>query len=126
MEEEKDKVQVIGDFNVRTGCKGDLYTGEENENTNKRVSKDKVVNLEGEQFLDMIETRGLQIANGNIKRDELGEFTYSDTRGASAIDYLLVNNIGLDRIDKFKVEDGTVSDHQPISATFKVTYRRGK
>ena len=36
------------------------------------------MNLEGEQFLDMIEKRGLQIANGNIKGDELEEFTYSD------------------------------------------------
>ena len=41
----------------------------------------------------MIEKRGLQIVNGNIKGDELGEFTYSDTRGASVVDYLLINNI---------------------------------
>ena len=32
----------------------------------------------------------------------------------------------LDRIDKFTVEDRTDCDHQPISATFKVTYRRGE
>ena len=44
--------------------------------------------------------------------------------GASVFDYLLVNNIGLDRLDKFTIEDRTDSDHQPINATFKVTYRR--
>ena len=49
-------IQVIGgDFNVRTGSEGDLYAGEGNENTNKRVSKDKVVNLEGDKILYMIE-----------------------------------------------------------------------
>ena len=84
------------------------------------------MNLEGEQFLDMIEKRGLQIANGNIKGDELGEFTYSNTRGASVIDNLLVNNIGFFIIDKFMVEDRTDSDHQPISATFKTNYRGGE
>ena len=84
------------------------------------------MNLEGEYFLDMIEKRGQQTENGNIKGDVLGKFTYSDTRGASVIDYLLVNNIGLDRIDKFTVGDRIDSDHQPITATFKVTYRRGE
>ena len=70
-------VQVIGgDFNERTVCKGDLYTGEGNENMNKGILKDKVVNLEGGQVLDMIEKRGLQTANGNIEGDELEEFIY--------------------------------------------------
>ena len=51
VEEEKEMILVIGgNFNVRTTYKGDLYTVEGNENTNKLVSKDKVVNLEGEQF----------------------------------------------------------------------------
>ena len=84
MEEEKDMIQVISDFNVRTGCKGDLYAGEGKENTNKRVSQDKVGNLE-EQFLDMIEKRGLQIKNGNIKGDESGEFTSYDKKRASVL-----------------------------------------
>ena len=80
---------------------------EGNENTNKRVSKDKVVNLEREQFLDMIGKRVRQIANGNVEGDELEEFIYSDNRGPSVIYYLLDNNIGLDRMDKFRVEDRT-------------------
>ena len=81
------------------------------------------MNLEGEHFLDMIEKRSLQTANGNIEGDELGEFTYSDKRGASVIDYLLINNIGFNRMYTFRVEDRTDSDCQLISATFKVTYR---
>ena len=67
-------------------------------------------------MLDTKEKTGLQIANGNIEGDELGEFTCSDKRGASVIDYLLVNNIGLDIMDKFRVEDRTDSDH----VTFEV------
>ena len=38
----------------------------------------------------------------------------------------LFNNIGLDRIDKFTVGDRIDSDHRPITATFKFTYRRGE
>ena len=84
------------------------------------------MNLEREQFLYVIEKWGLQIANGNIEGDELRECTYSDKRGASVIDYLLINNTGLERMDKFRVEDRTDSDHQSISATFKATYRGGE
>ena len=71
----------------------------------------------------MIKKRVLQIANVNIEGDKLGEFTYSNKGGTSVIDCLLVNNTGLDRSDKFRVEDKTDSDHQPISATFKATYK---
>ena len=74
----------------------------------------------------MVGKRDLQIAIGNTERNELGEFAYSNKRGASVIDYLLVYNIGLDRMDKIKIEDRTYSDHQPINTTFKATYRRGE
>ena len=80
MRGENDMIQVIGgDFNVRTGFKEDLYTGEGNENTNKRVSKNKVLNLAGDQFLDLVEKKK-QIENGNIVGNEVGEFTYGDNR----------------------------------------------
>ena len=64
-----------GDFNVRIGTMGEVYMGEETENTNKRKSKDKVVNTEGKCLLKMTEERGWYIANRNVRGDEEGEYT---------------------------------------------------
>ena len=42
-----------GDFNARIGTVGEMYMGEETENTNRRKSKDQVFNTEGKCLLKM-------------------------------------------------------------------------
>ena len=42
----------------------------------ERKSKDKVVNKEGKQLLELIEDRGWIILNGNKEGDEEGEWTF--------------------------------------------------
>ena len=43
-EKEEEMMILGGDFNARIGTMGEVYMGEETENTNRRKSKDKVVN----------------------------------------------------------------------------------
>ena len=52
-EKEEEMMIFGGDFNARIGT-----MGEETENTNRRKSKDKVVNTEGKCLLKMTEERG--------------------------------------------------------------------
>lgn len=47
---------------------------DENE-MNKRCSKDEVVNREGRKLVEFLEEKGMGILNGDIKGDEKGEFT---------------------------------------------------
>ena len=61
-EKEEDMMILGGDFNARIGTMGEVYTGgEETENTNRRKSKDKVVNTEGKCLLKMNEDGTLQM-----------------------------------------------------------------
>lgn len=46
-------------------------------------------------MLEWVEERGWCLANGTKWGDEEGEFTYVGARGASVIDYLLVNAEGV-------------------------------
>ena len=60
-------IQVIGgDCNAKLVVRGLAYRGRKRD-YEQSVSKDKVVNLE-EQFLYMIEKRGLQISNIEYKK----------------------------------------------------------
>ena len=103
-----------GDFNARIGT-----MGEETENTNRQKSKEKVVNTEGKCLLKMTEERGWHIANGNVRGDEEGEYTYIGPR-STVIDYGIINMTVLERTCSFRVEERTESDHQPISLTLGI------
>ncbi|CAD6230749.1 GSCOCG00012194001-RA-CDS, partial [Cotesia congregata] len=51
-----------------------------------RNSKVKVVNKEGNELCKFLSERGWAIANGCIKGDEEGEWTFVGERGCSVID----------------------------------------
>lgn len=59
----------------------------------------------------MIKEVGEYVLNGTIKEDKEGEFMYTGTRGSSVIDYIIVNEYDLDRMEKFRVEGRVDSDH---------------
>ncbi|KAI4475510.1 hypothetical protein M0802_015130 [Mischocyttarus mexicanus] len=124
-EEERGILLIGGDFNARIGTEGEIYDGEQEEG---RKSKDGTKNAEGEQLLRLTEERGWHIANGNIEGDEKGECTYVGAKGATVIDYVLMNTAGLSKIRRFEVEERTESDHLPLSVQCEIDgiYRRKK
>lgn len=77
---------IGGDFNARTAEQGSL-AWTENEEEEKRQSKDKVINRQGKDLLEKTEELGLSIMNGNMQGDEGGEMTFIGKKGNSVIDY---------------------------------------
>lgn len=92
-----------GDFNARIGEEETAYVNGEQEEEAGRRSKDKVRNMEGETLLRLTEERAWTILNGNSEGDREGEYTYIRGRGASVIDYAIVNIEGVEKINKFRV-----------------------
>lgn len=68
-ERKEENLCIGGDFNARIGRKGrKCERGEDDELG--RISKDKVINSEVKELLDMIEERGWEIENGNTWGDK--------------------------------------------------------
>lgn len=72
-EKEVDKLTIGRDFNARIGQEVDDFGI--NEKHDVKRSKDKVKNTEG-KLLEMVDERERNILNGNMERDENGEYTY--------------------------------------------------
>ena len=106
------RIIVGGDFNARTGENGSIE--EEVEVKGKRKSKDKIINNEGKQLLQMTERSGLYLLNGNHEGDEDGEFTYIGVKGRSVIDYVLCNAQAREEVETLSIEERTESDHLPL------------
>ncbi|XP_029054555.2 eukaryotic translation initiation factor 3 subunit A-like [Osmia bicornis bicornis] len=113
---EEERTTIIGrDFNARTGEEGgggkEIW-GEEEEGGRK--SKDKKRNAEGRVLLEALRETGWEIMNGNIRRDEEGEFTYTGARGNTVIDYVIAEEQGKERMKRMGIGDKIDSDHHPI------------
>jgi len=110
-----------GDFNARIGKEGKRI--EEDEEP-WRNSKDEKVNNEGRELLGLVEDRGWDIANRNIRGDENGELTYIGGRGESIVDYVLVNQKAWDKIEKMKTGNRVESNHQPLEIEIRIKNKR--
>jgi len=75
-------------------------------------------------LLELIEDRGWEIVNGNIRGDESGEWTYTGVRGESLVDYVIVNQEAWDKLKKMKVGERTESDHQPLEVDMEGENKR--
>jgi len=64
--------------------------------------------------------------NGVMKGDEKGEYTYVSQRGCSVIDYVIVNDSGMEIMNSFKGERWRKvdSDHMPLSVELKGNGRK--
>ncbi|KYM96255.1 hypothetical protein ALC62_13071 [Cyphomyrmex costatus] len=96
---EYDDVIIGGDFNIRIGELGDM--GEEEGEV--RCSKDKVIGNGGKKFVEWIAEKGWSVLNGRTEGVWSGEFTYVGARSCSVIDYILVSENVLDKIQEFKM-----------------------
>ncbi|XP_020289886.1 uncharacterized protein LOC109857707, partial [Pseudomyrmex gracilis] len=109
-ESEKERLIVGGDFNIRIGNLG----GDEGEGGVERKSKDKMIGNGGRKFIDSMIENGLNVLNGRTNGDWDGEFTYVGARGSTVIDYVFVNELIVDKVTEFKVEERVDSDHMPV------------
>ncbi|XP_036148302.1 uncharacterized protein LOC118647446 [Monomorium pharaonis] len=103
-----------------------LYNGEE---WDSRRSKDSKVNKEGKRLLEFIKKREWFVINGSIEGDEEGEWTYTEARGESIIDYVLGDEEVVEEVTKLEIGEKIDSDHYPVIVWIKgkeVKERRGK
>ena len=85
----------MGGGNEKISIKREISMGEEEENTNTKKLKDKVINTKGECLLKIIEERGWYISNENIKQDGRGIIKCTVLRGITVIDSGVINRRNL-------------------------------
>ncbi|EZA50332.1 hypothetical protein X777_11276 [Ooceraea biroi] len=93
---------------------GGMITGGEEEEGERRNSKDKTINKEGRPLIDFIEEKGWSLFNGNIKGGEDREYTFTGGKGCTVIDYVMGDSDVRERVVEMRVRDKIESDHQPI------------
>ena len=95
-ENNKHITKIAPENSKRTSLKGD------------RSSCDDKTYTSGRKLLNICYNHNLNIVNGQIPGDRLGDFTCFNNLGASVADYLLVDsNIWAEKILKFKALNPT-------------------
>ena len=108
-----DKVFLMGDFNARTGEMSDyILLDDEVSALPERKNKDRKVNNNGRQLVNLCKITDLVIVNGRTGFDRSGEYTCLNYNGSSVVDYMIVDQAMFDQICDFKVEtfDPSLSD----------------
>jgi exonuclease III len=121
------QIIITGDLNARTGNLPDYATHDSDlhlplppdytvDSAMRRKSEDKVVNNFGKELLDLCIASQLRIANGRILPDKnSGCFTCFTPRGSSLVDYVILSQNLLSKIDRLQVgEISAASDHCPL------------
>ncbi|XP_015126352.1 protein PXR1-like [Diachasma alloeum] len=121
MEERTEELVLVGgDFNMKTGCKGGGGEGMEGERSSKRNSLDGSEACKGGKgLLRILDEMGWSILNGNFAGDEEGEFTFERAGMSSVIDYVLAEEKGRERIERFEVGVRCDFDDYPLVVTVK-------
>jgi len=87
---EEEILCIGGDYNARIWKEGQRIEGKEDVEPWRNTKNEEVTN-EGKELLDLVEDRGWDIADGNMRGDENVELTFIGGRGESVVDYVLVN-----------------------------------
>jgi hypothetical protein len=118
---------IMGDFNARTAALSD-FVNLDDESTialKERLNKDKVVNNNGKQLLDLCKTIECPIINGRYGLDgKKGDYTCYTHNGKSTIDYFLADLNTCEKVTYMEVLsfDPAYSDvHAPITMTITYT-----
>ena len=116
---------MIGEnFKSRIGEKGGRKTDVEDEE--RRISKDKMCNEEGNEMLKWMDEAGMHVLNGNMEGDEREEYTYVCEQGCTVIDYILVNEECRDEVKEMKIGRSINSDHLPFANKTKERKERNR
>lgn len=85
-----------------------------------------MINKDGRRLIQVIEERGWQIFNENIKGDEKGECTYTGGRGETVIDYVIGDREVNKEIEKMEIGEEVDSDHMPIVVWIRGEVNKGE
>ncbi len=121
------EIMLLGDLNARIGLSSPVSENEyiaadylldgkpeSYPEPNERSSKDTITNARGRLLLDFLACTGLQVLNGCVLGDALGDYTSVNYNGCSVVDYMTATSNLKDKIQSFKVMDLTkFSDHKP-------------
>lgn len=114
---------IIGDMNARIGDSQqiieEVYRTSFTAGSDKRVSKDNIINTNGRKFLELCNENGLIILNGQTKGDEVGNLTFIGAMGCSVNDFCAIGKDILACVDSFLVDTQIWSDHMPLVLCLK-------
>lgn len=109
---EGNTIIIIGDFNARIGK---WKINEEGELIESRGSADERLNTEGKRLLELCESTGANIKNGDTKGDWEGKQTYVGGEGNSVLDLVIeIESVTGSIIEEIRVEPRIESDHLPV------------
>lgn len=126
MEDKEQKVKTIieRDFNARTEDEDEGMVEEDEMGKKERRMKLKDGKLDRKgKILEFIEKREWGIYNGVVRGDEEVEYTFTEGRGYTVINY--ISDIGVkDRIKRLTIGDRIDSDHHPVEIWLKKEAKR--
>ena len=126
------KVILCGDFNSRVGILPDFISEKEQNpefdiyygstlSTIPRISEDKNINPYGRKLIETCVSHNLRIANGRINGDSLGQMTCYNYKGASVVDYFILDDYLIPDVVSFKISAPQFrSCHSMLHLTLKV------
>ena len=124
-------VKLMGDFNARLGNLQDYILGDSDKYLNlpsdyqsdtqiARHNVDTKINAHGKNLSSLCITTQLRILNGRAVGDTLGNYTYHDSRGSSAIDLFICSEAILNKIWGMQIHSiNHLSRHCQISCYLK-------
>ena len=127
----KGSVVIMGDLNARTGIEDhtlrvDNHISQLLPDTNSiqegnQCSCDDKTNSYGRISLKLCNNHNLKIANGQTSGDRVRNYACPSRGGASAVNYLLVENPIHQKVENIKLLPPEFdSKHTPITATFRI------
>lgn len=105
---------------------GGWLTREEEKKEEKSKNSNKKIDRERKKLLEFIENRRWEIFNENIEGDKKGEFTYTEGRGNTVIDYIIGERETKERIKEMRVGDMVESDHHSLEIRIREKRREGR
>ena len=132
------EILVAGDFNARTGNRNNPASLDSTEVldqliegsfvkdsypiVNVRYSKDTIINERGKKLLEFASTCNIEILNGFILGDLIGNYTCHRYNGSSVVDYVMATKKLRQMIQYLQVLDLNIfSDHCPLACTLRTS-----
>ena len=129
----KGNILITGDLNARTGkCIEEPNIGDKYLNglcpiedkihiSSYRNNCDSKINKYGKKLLQLCEIFNLNIANGKVAGNRLGNFTCFNLEGVSVVDYFICDSTVISNMHEMIVEPPIFnSKHAPITAKIKI------